>query len=142
MKVLFLDIDGVVNCSTTNFKTDLWPLDRYMAFLVGKIIMYTECKIVLSSSWRNHPDGISVIEKHIGKVLDITPKSWYDKERDYHSIRGDEINKWLEKHPEVEKYAILDDDSDFYPDQKLFKTSWTTGITEEIMQEVINYLNS
>lgn len=141
MKILFLDIDGVVNCSSTNFKTDLWPIDRYMAFLVGKIVMQTDCKVVLSSSWRVHPEGRETVEKHVVPVLDVTCRSWYDRENDHHSTRGEEIQKWLDEHPEVTKYAILDDDSDMLPRQKHFRTSWGSGLTEKIAQEVIQYLN-
>lgn len=164
MKILFLDIDGVVNCeTTTELFTGLWPLDRYMAFLVGKIVLDTGCKVVLSSSWKHHPEGKAVVEKHICKVFDITP--------DCAGKRGNEIDAWLDKwaagvfanvfysNPDersftvnapdkngfynvpVEKYAILDDDSDFYPEQKLFKTSWKTGLTEEIAKEITKYLN-
>lgn len=142
MKILFLDIDGVINCATTNFKTDHWPLDRYMAFMVGKIVLDTDCQVVLSSSWRVHPDGRKEVEKRVCKLLDTTPYSWYDKETDHHSLRGEEIKKWLDEHPEVTKYAILDDERNFLPGQPLFKTSWQTGLTEEIMKDVIKHLNS
>lgn len=149
MKVLFLDIDGVVNSQdTTNFK-ELWPLDKYMAFLVGKIQLYTDCEVVLSSSWRHHPDAVAIVEKNIVKLLDKTPRVNWDgnirtaRGREWpHELRGDEVNAWLEKHPEVTKYAILDDDNDFYDDQPLFKTSFKTGLTDEIAQQVIEYLNA
>lgn len=145
MKILFLDIDGVVNCATTNFKTPLWPLDRYMAFLVGKIVMYSDCHIVLSSSWRNHPEGAAEVKKVIGyPVLDITCRSWYDKATNHHSTRGEEIQNWLDHHFETEKYAILDDDSDMLPHQmpNFFKTSWKTGITDEIAKNIIDHFNN
>lgn len=132
MKVLFLDIDGVVNSrNTTNFK-QLWPLDRYMAFLVGKIKLNTGCEVVLSSSWRHHPDGVKVVEASIVPVLDITPTVG--------NFRGDEINAWLDRHPEVTRYAILDDDSDFYPYHPLFKTTFENGLTDEIAEAVTNWL--
>lgn len=142
MKVLFLDIDGVCNCASTNFKTDHWPLDRYMAFLVGKIQLETDCKVVLSSSWRIHPEGVATVEKHIVPVLDRTCSSWYDRENDHHSLRGEEIQKWLDEHPEVTTYAILDDDSDMLESQlpNFFKTSWQEGLTDEIAQKVIEHL--
>ncbi len=140
MKILFLDIDGVVNCATTNFKTDLWPLDRYMAFLVGKILLDTGCQIVLSSTWRHHPEGVAIVEKHIGKVLDITPRGG--------EIRGEQIKAWLDSQSVksdffVEKYAILDDDSDMLEEQmpNFFKTSWQTGLTDEIANKVTEHLN-
>lgn len=144
MKVLFLDIDGVVNSINTNFKTEHWPLDRYMAFLVGKIVLDTDCKVVLSSSWRHHPEGIETVEKHIVPIMDKTPYPWYDKQTDHHSTRGEEIQKWLDAHPNVERYAILDDESDMLPEQKdnFFKTTFLNGLTEEIANRVTEHLNS
>jgi hypothetical protein len=73
------------------------------------------------------------VDKHIVKVSGITPTLG--------NTRGDEIREWLRKNPEVTKYAILDDDSDFYPDQPLFKTTFETGLTDEIAKQVTNYLN-
>lgn len=153
MKILFLDIDGVVNCATTNFKTDLWPLDRHMAFLVGRIVLNTNAKVVLSSAWRIHPEATQVIEKHIVPIMDRTPKPWYDRDRDHYSTRGEEIQRWLDENKgspftreklEITKYAILDDCSDMLPEQipNFFRTSWASGLTEEIAIKVINHLNS
>lgn len=139
IKVLFLDIDGVVNCKET-FRTGggAFPLDPYMAFLVGKIQLDTECKVVLSSSWRHHEESVEIIKQRVVDLLDITPT--------LSSMRGDEVNLWFtsEKHGakyEVERYAILDDDSDFYDDQPLFQTNWEIGLTEEIAKQVTDYLN-
>lgn len=135
-KVLFLDVDGVLNSlNTTNF-SELYPIDPYKAFLVGRIQLQTGCEVVLSSSWRNHPEGIENVSKRVVRVLDKTP--WLD------GCRGDEIHAWLEQHPEVEKYAILDDDSDMlvYQAPNFFKTTFEEGLTDEIAQAVIEHLNS
>lgn len=135
MKVLFLDIDGVLNSrSSTNFKNNLWPIDYYMAFMVGKIKLDTGCEVVLSSSWRLHPDGFRIVNDTIVELFDKTPSA-------LGGFRGEEIKSWLSDHPEVTKYAILDDDSDFYPDQPLFKTSFESGLTEDIAKSVTDYLN-
>lgn len=135
MKVLFLDIDGVVNSrSTTDFRNNLYPIDPYMAFLVGKIQLDTGCDVVLSSSWRLHPDGVAAVEERVVKVIDKTPLI-------VKGSRGDEINLWLKGHPEVTRHAILDDDSDFYDNQPLFKTTFEYGLTGEIARQVIDYLN-
>lgn len=58
-------------------------------------------------------------------------------------VRGHEIQAWLDKHPEVEKYAILDDDSDMLPEQmpNFFKTTFQNGLLEETMYKVIKHLN-
>lgn len=152
MKVLFLDIDGVVN-KQDNFnpanKPSIYPLDAYCAFLVGRIQLQTGCEVVLSSSWRHHPDGFKIVSEGVVELLDKTPMIHTEKEpfvargREWtHSIRGDEINAWLEKHPEVTKYAILDDESDFYDNQPLFQTTFEKGLTDEIAEAVIEHLNS
>jgi hypothetical protein len=86
-KILFLDIDGVVNWRDTFTKGDLWPLDRYCAFLVGKIQLDTGCEVVLSSSWRHHPDGVKEVEKRIVPLIGIT-------ERGCSGIRGVEIDAY------------------------------------------------
>ena len=138
MKVLFLDIDGVVN-KRENFNPannpGPYPLDAYCAFLVGRIQLQTSCEVVLSSSWRHHPDGVKHVSERIVKLLDVTPDS--------RKLRGDEVQMWLDKHPEVTKYAILDDDMDFYAYQapNYFKTRFEDGLTDEIAEAVIRHLN-
>ena len=105
-----------------------------MAFLVGKIVLDTDCKVVLSSSWRHHPDGIKVISQCVTPVMDKTPDA---------ETRGEEIQMWLDEHPEVTQYAILDDDADILPEQKenFFKTTWAFGLTEDIAKAVTEHLN-
>lgn len=139
MKVLFLDIDGVVN----NMKTDMsdsWGIDPYMAFLVGKIQLDTGCEIVLSSSWRFSPEGVQKVNDRVVKLLDTTPTDTKGLK-----TRGDEIKYWLEYDhaPHVSKYAIVDDENDFLPEQltHLFKTNFRDGLTKEIADEITNYLN-
>lgn len=136
MKVLFLDIDGVVNCVNTTRKSHqgFIPIDPHMAFMVGKIQLDTGCSVVLSSSWRLMKETIPEIESRVVKIDDVTPDSTK-------GFRGNEIQEWLDFHPEVTRYAILDDNNDFNEGQPLFRTSWQTGITEDIMKLVINYLN-
>lgn len=137
MRVLFLDIDGVVNCSTTSQRhRGFIGIDPYMAFLVGKIVLDTECAVILSSSWRSfHDDGIEEISKQVTPIDGITPV--------LHTTRGNEIQAWLDNHPEVERYAILDDDTDILESQKSnwFQTFWHQGITEEIAKKVTKHLN-
>lgn len=144
MKVLFLDIDGVVNCArTTQRHRGFIGIDPYMAFLVGKIQLDTDCKVVLSSTWRVGKDSRDEVRQQVVDFIDVTPSSWYDKEANHHSTRGEEIQKWLDVHPEVTKYAILDDDSSMLENQlpNYFQTYWTKGITEEIAKKVTEHLN-
>lgn len=143
--ILFLDIDGVVNCASTQQRHRGYiGIDPYMAFLVGKIVLDTGCKVVLSSTWRCfHDDGIEEISKQVTPIQDATPKPWYNKETERHSTRGEEIQAWLDQHPEVERYAILDDDTQILESQEpnWFRTFWLTGITPEIAEQVTKHLN-
>jgi HAD domain in Swiss Army Knife RNA repair proteins len=136
MKVLFLDIDGVVNCSTTPTRSDDFiGIDPYMALLVGRIIDATGCSVVLSSSWRYHEESMAEVRQRVCNFVDVTPKN------SGLTSRGTEIKAWLESHPEVSRYAILDDNTDFLDGQPLFKTAWEKGLTDEIANSVIAYLN-
>lgn len=137
MKVLFLDIDGVVNCEKTAQRHRGYiGIDPHMAFIVGKIFLNTDAKLVLSSTWRLWPETRREVAKQVYEIFDVT-------EDIRPGFRGAEVRKWLSEHPEVERYAILDDNTDFYPDQmpNFFRTYWSTGITEEIAQKVIDHLN-
>lgn len=142
-KILFLDIDGVCNSEETFRKEphQHFPIDPYMAFLVGKIQLETDCKVVLSSSWRHHKESIKEIEKRIVPIYDKTGSCCS-------GIRGVEIYSWISKNiPYQErdalKFAILDDDSDMLLWQKdsFFQTSWKVGLTDEIANNIIKHLN-
>ena len=119
MKVLFLDIDGVVNNKRTkeNFKS-FTAIDPAMAALVQRIVQNTGCEIVLSSSWRLFQNSRDELERKICKFADITPI--------LHAPRGYEIKVWLTLHPEIEHYAILDDAESILPEQRanFFQTTW------------------
>ncbi len=136
MKILFLDLDGCINNSHTPNDKDGYMIDPYLAFLVGKIMLAVpDLKVVLSSSWRHCKESIKVVERRVVPIFDITP--------DTNTCRGDEIKAWLDTHPEVTQYAILDDDNDMLPEQlpNFFQTSWEVGITEEIMNNIIKHFN-
>ena len=58
--------------------------------------------------------------------------------------RGKEIKKWLDEHPKVGRYVILDDDSfDILPEQKpfLIQTDWAAGIEDEDVEKAIDILS-
>ena len=135
MKVLFLDIDGVVNrVGTRQRYRGFMGIDPFLASMVGKIILDTGAAVVLTSTWRHFRGGREEVDRHVYKTFDVTPIA--DT-----GFRGEEVKMWLDGHPEVTRYAIVDDDSDFYADQPLFKTNWQTGITDEVAQQVTKFLN-
>lgn len=130
MKVIFLDFDGVLNSTqsviyhlrrNTQYDTIFFGDWCPIAFsnLVRILDKLPEAKIVISSSWRcgRTLDELRDILKEHGvvpdKVIDKTP---HHSERG--SERGWEIQDWLDAHPEVTHYVILDDDADMLEHQK------------------------
>ena len=66
MKVIFLDIDGVLNNQTLLYHYGLDYIDGDMVELLKHVVSATGAEIVLSSSWRL--DGYS--KKVVGKELE------------------------------------------------------------------------
>jgi len=146
MKILFLDIDGVLN-SAAYFKTRKTPrdakprdIDPLKVLLLHRILEDTDAKVVVSSSWRLHPDGLENVRKAVApfEVIGVTPRHARFEHR--HA----EIKEWLDEHPEVERYAILDDDNvaSTGHGENFFKTEWYgEGLTEEIAKAVTDHLH-
>ena len=164
-KVIFLDIDGVLNtkCWYTQMNGNT-PKDKYgYAFdpnavaNLKKIIDETGADIVISSSWKSF--GISELEDMWqdrglpGKLIGITPNSVSDEmllnadldHMELFHIRGMEIKEWLDKHGKnVSHYVIIDDMDNFLLDQKFHfvQTDPEVGITEEDANMAIKILNA
>lgn len=133
MKIIALDIDGVLNICMQERDGYGSLFHPHFEDNLRAIIEATGAKIVISSSWR-HSGLIAMQEmwKHrglAGEVVDITPicrqpDYKFVEDRDFHAQfvergeRGREIQEWLDKHPEVTSYVILDDDNDVLPHQK------------------------
>lgn len=128
MKVLFLDIDGVLN--TKNFDCfDNRLLDRAKVVLINQFVIKHDIRVVISSTWRTwyEYEEMKSIFFYAGfeqpdRIIGVTDC--------FSSFRGDEIDDWLDKHPEVTHYAILDDGFDFYHYHQTIHPFWFEGITE------------
>jgi hypothetical protein len=140
MRVIFLDIDGVLNCWET---TERWRgfigIDPKLAQRLAELVRVTSAKVVLSSTWRRDPDWLKTMQaNHVVGLIDRTPLL-------PNRPRGEEIDLWLHEHPEVERYAIIDDDSDMLDEQmsSYFRTSfYEDGLTEEIARMVEQHFNA
>lgn len=136
MKILFLDIDGVLNHTRT--RGAMWspgeplpiPIAPECMARLNRLVAETGAKIVMSSSWRLFAcwqDLGPALVRHglIGDVIGETPSLvnnavWLERWRlrdgapfTYERMeRGWEIREWLAAHPEVTAFVILDDGSD------------------------------
>lgn len=153
MKIIFLDVDGVLNCRDTfsgphadgHFTLDPDMCDRFKE-IVDSCWPITPI-VVLSSTWRLFEENRTkvtnwLLERGI-TIHSQTPKIRRDSEM---IMRGEEINKWFADRPQlnVSKFIILDDDSDFTQEQKPFHvhTSFQDGLTWEKTQEAIRKLKN
>jgi hypothetical protein len=135
MKVIFLDIDGVLNCSKTpNPRKFPYVVDKRLLIRLQKLIDRTGAKVVLSSSWRLDPIGLFAAKRWGVPFIDVSP----DKPK---SPRCKEILNWLSEHPRVTRYAIIDDEDDELDDLPVFQPSGKTGLTMDIVRAAEKYLN-
>jgi hypothetical protein len=169
MKVIFLDFDGVLN--PTHYMMCLGKMCResigqiksqdeygHLFFppnvdALNHILENTNAKIVVSSTWRMSGKKTLVnmfYERNMIKVLnafiDITPDHaqpqssglWLADER------GAEIQAWLNAHPEVTNYVIIDDESDILHEQLPYfvKINQWYGLTMKDAENVIKILNT
>jgi hypothetical protein len=82
----------------------------------------TDTKICVSSTWKHHfgtKGYVSTPEKweDAFQLLGFKPGTYVGITGDRRTLRGEEIQDWLNNHSEVEDYVILDDDSDMLPEQ-------------------------
>jgi hypothetical protein len=134
MKIIFLDIDGVLNCDRTpNPRKFPYVVDQRLLRRFRSLCECTGAKVVLSSTWRTDPVGL-LAAKHFGiPFYDVCP----DLPK---SPRRKEVTKWLAAHPRVKRYAVIDDEDDELDELPLFQPSATTGLTPEIAKGVERYL--
>lgn len=120
--VIFLDFDGMLN----NHETFLAcrgksreVIDAAAVRLVESLCDRTGAQIVVSSTWRYM--GLERLREVLSRhgltnpelIIDITPDLDHQVAGVWLSpIRGDEIQAWLDAHPEVDHFVILDDDAD------------------------------
>ena len=127
MKILFLDVDGTLNHTSWYISDEyqkLGPseeldLDPRCIERINTVCKETGCKIVISSDWRRDANWKQRLEKAgLENIVDCTPITLFGQfGSTYHFSRGEEIQMWLEWHPEVKNYIIVDDATDMLREQ-------------------------
>lgn len=147
MRIIFLDIDGVLNniCTGETFEGNI-GIDQANLEALQKLVEESEkeeqTEIVLTSSWRigNNRNGDELPGHYkyltdrlssVGlSVFDETP--FFDDEDDGWGIdekRGHEIVLWLNEHKDcISSYVVLDD--------ILFRDFIELGITKHLVRTV------
>lgn len=146
MKVIFLDIDGVLNSqqsciywnrrykegthSVANGCMTLCPIAcSNLQYVLEKL---PDIKMILSSTWRLSDTwkedllNASIPQSILSKIIDVTSKK-------FSSSRGEEIRMYLNEHSEVEDFVIIDDVhwdmGEFRDDTRFVNTCESHGLT-------------
>lgn len=148
MKVLFLDIDGVLNSYKTEerFSVESFNVCGIDPILKGRYLDWLKDKpvsVVLSSMWRTSEPCMEHLRENGINWISTTPIYRH------HDQRGEEILQWFERHvddwmesEQVEAYAILDDNNWFTESQQpyLVQTDARVGLTEENLKQLSTIL--
>lgn len=152
MKVIFLDIDGVLNSLAYDRerKENDGNIDETRLPLVKRVVDETQAKIVLSSSWRTHWNRNLSLCDSVGKdmvaLFAVYQLEIYDKTPVLSSNdRAEEIRVWLNQNPTVTHFVILDDNRFGWGalQEYLVSTSYRIGrgLEEKHLLKAIRLLN-
>lgn len=156
MKVIFLDIDGVlVTGETVNLHVRIGehgfnPFAKGPVFQLNRILAATGAEIVVSSSWRcdgprwealmDHFKGQGIDKRPIGRTAHLSRMKngvWQSPQR------GTEIKAWLSN--DVQQFVALDDDSDMddIPNNFIHTKNgmWRGGLLGSHAEAAIEILN-
>jgi hypothetical protein len=142
MKILFLDIDGVLNRTPHNRKFgsfDKEPVVNLEMMLNREKDLY----VVISSAWR---------DKGLEKLQDVFQKAGIDPRRiiattgtevnDQEGKRELQILTWLARHPEVRIFVIFDDTREFVTlKDRLVRIRGSAGLTQRNVEKALEILN-
>jgi len=147
-KICFIDIDGVCNSKqwyrSTEYYSNLFKdpdIDPYIVDLINQFTNETGVKLVISSSWKlddyclERLDRVG-LENIIGRTPNLIFTVPYDK-----FCKGLEIKAYLMVH-NVDKYLILDDESDAVLDEQrenFLLIDARVGITDENIEYIKEY---
>lgn len=129
-----MDFDGVLNSidwwrrrGSSNGWDPLQNIDPRAVGLLNQLVDRTGAVVVISSDWRKlYPErrlsDLLAKRGFHGRVVGTTPDLWY-------MPRGHEIRSWLDQHPEVQRFVIIDDQADMAMLQPyLVKTTFDRGL--------------
>ncbi len=154
MKVVFLDVDGVLNNEfTTESIMKCRGIDDELVANLATIVRITGAEIVLVSDWKmffdskvDIKDATHPMLRYLMDKLQKYDLYIYDYTIDRNaSDRGYGIQRWLKRFPEVERWVVLDHKFFFDYEEAgvvphLVLTNGICGLTESDVANAIEIL--
>ncbi len=146
-RVLFLDFDGVLNAHYGWERDDpqdsAYVTPECVAELSRVLGACPDVMVCISSTWRRY-HSIEWLRKFLAnyeipshRIISRTPMRMSE------GPRGNEIQNWLNDHPSVKRFVIVDDDADMlHLMPKLVRTDAKVGLTTEKAKEIIERFGS
>lgn len=157
IKIVFLDVDGVLNCSSTKDVCHRYVgIEDQKVELLKQIVDKSDAKIVLVSTWKlwwykaaHLKDKQDSLATYLDQKLAKQGLTIYDKTDDELLNRGDGILEYLHhlkwKGVNVHSYVVLDDELFDYRRTKLTKnlvqTSFNAGLQRKHVGKALEKLN-
>ena len=142
-KVLFLDIDGVLNSAYffKNRQNKESDLDINAVKILENIVEKTNCAVVLSSSWRMF--GLEYVNEEFLKIKSRLEIDYYTTTK--HMDRGLQIKQFIEEN-NIDNYVVVDDEicdiKQHLDSSRVVKTEFRgDGLNHEIADKIIELLN-
>ena len=144
MKILFLDIDGVL-CTEECSKKPYHPVFFYpfhidCVNIFNHILLETNAEIVITSDWRKH------LEFDLNRIDQLfkfngVNKSPIDYTPDFGSNRNKEITSYIYKH-KIKKFVIIDDMPLKVNSLRFVRTNLNDALIEDgVSEKIISNLN-
>lgn len=144
MKVIFLDIDGVLNGHEWDDEAKSCSIRRECVKHLSRIVSETGAKLVISSAWRYMILREQMTDCGFGYMLRthglvcgepgplVIGHTGPDREPCQFDDRALQIKAWLAEHSDVERYIALDDEDYEFSKHNVdfLLTDSATGLTE------------
>lgn len=160
MKVLFLDVDGVLNSNACRSELSGGGyLDEEKVKLLSRVVRRTGSVVVLHSGWRFwFTEAMEPARREAAGLLALLTKygvGLYGKTPDFSTpevkktkrfslVKASEILSWLRNHDNVENYLVLND-LDLHSKQlekHQIRTDSETGFSDEDVSRAIELLGT
>lgn len=162
MKVIFLDIDGVLNSNFWNEShqieiSDGTLIDEEKIKLLAELVEKTDAKIVLHSGWRIWFDTnlkplrkeseqlVNMFDEVGLSIYDVTPDLTTEeirRSKKFSLVKADEILLWLKSQGEVSAWVVIDDldlNNELIESHQI-KTDSKIGLTMEDVEAAVKKL--
>lgn len=149
MKIIFLDVDGVLNIMSNSYRTFMKPygqhIEPHLVQRLNYLMEKTDARIVVSSSWKADMIDLEkqIVEqgfKYWDRVIDITPYG-------HNGMRGKQIEQWLNEY-EHDEYVVLEDEPtdvcgsmcNVIPKENVIHVDMNEGLTHQNIVDAIDIL--